>query len=160
MLEIVTPLKTQHLEMNLKLVLYQFVTRLKTQHLETHLKLFLFGIICPRLTWERIKNCLYIHSAFKTWTSNIIEWMLSLGVRFWIQLHNVTTVWNTGETGDIFTCFKWNIKGGHVSSSGVQNSIHSIKWWACNCFFHQQGFKGQRGFHEIWVKPCFQFYLK
>ena len=35
-------------------------------------------------------NCMerkeeFWRSAFKTWTSNIIEWMLSLWVRFWVQ---------------------------------------------------------------------------
>ena len=36
---------------------------------------------------------------WKAWTSNIMEWMSSSLVYLWDQL-TVTTVWNTGETGD------------------------------------------------------------
>ena len=38
---------------------------------------------------------------FSSWTSNIMEWMSSSSVYLWDQL-TVTTIWNTGENGDIY----------------------------------------------------------
>ena len=71
-----------------------------------------------------------------TWTSNIIEWMLSFCIRFWDHL-TVVAVWNTEKTGDIYfyehCLYKLTLDSRclTVQSWGVPTRCYSrnfIKW--------------------------------